>query len=110
LIQISDAIILPETEKENYLKKANAVILTSTSIFNNTFSEIINKTPENCDILLLGPSSIMSPILFQYRNVKFICGALFEPSDFNLLNIIENDGGTKDFLKYENKKMLKREL
>ncbi len=80
--------------------------MTSTSVFNNTFHEIIKHTPDHCDIFMLGPSSIMTPDLFQYRNIKVICGSVFEKSDYSVLNIIENNGGTKDFLKVGNKKVL----
>ena len=96
----------PEVEKERHLAEADAVILTSTSVFNNTFTGIINSTPDNCDIFMLGPSSIMSPDLLQYRNIKVISGAVFEESDHRVLQIIDNDGGTRDFLRYENKKSI----
>lgn len=105
-MKIENSDILPETEKVNALKHASALILTSTSVFNNTFYEVIKHTPENCDVFMLGPSSIMATDLFQYRNIRVICGSVFEKFDDDVLKVIENHGGTKDFLKAENKKVM----
>ena len=95
-----DHVLTPISEKKKYLEEADALILTSTSIFNATFIDSINATNDNCDIYMLGPSSIMTQELLDYRNIKIILGATFKKSDYRVINIIENDGGTKDFLKY----------
>lgn len=98
--------LLPDAEKMAYLNQAQAVILTSTTVFNKTFNGILKETPDDCAIFMLGPSSIMTPDLFEYRNIKMISGALFEKFDDQVLLTIANNGGTKDFLKYKNKKIL----
>lgn len=95
-----DHVLTPISEKRKFLEEADALILTSTSIFNATFIDSINATNDNCDIHMLGPSSIMTQELLDYRNIKIILGATFKKSDYRVINIIENDGGTKDFLKY----------
>ena len=73
------------------------MILTSTSVFNGTFLDTVNATPEACHVYLLGPSSIMVPELLQYKNVKMIFGATFEKNDIRVLDVIENHGGTRQF-------------
>lgn len=100
------------TDMSNQLKevtKADALILSSTSVFNNTFLDLINATKDNCDIYTLGPSTILNEEMFQYRNIKFLFGSIFEPNDVNTLKIIEQGGGTKQFLPFMNKVFLNNE-
>lgn len=89
--------------KMDSVGKVDAVILTSTSIFNKTFMNIINSTGDNCDIFLLGPSSIMTKEMFDYRNIKMIFGAIFEKKDERVLETIKNGGGTRLFLPFGKK-------
>jgi hypothetical protein len=101
----SDNILTVMSKQKQILQKTDAVILTSTSIFNLTFLEIINEINDNCDIFMLGPSSIMAEEILQYRNVKMIFGATFNRFDEKVLKIIDNDGGTRKFLKLGQKRI-----
>ena len=94
----------------DYVNKANAVILSSTTVFNNSFMNIVNNTGENCDIFLLGPSSIMNRDMFLYKNIKGIFGSVFEKNDERVLNVIENGYGTRKFLPFGGKIYLKSDL
>lgn len=94
----SDPLLASDFKQKQFLKEAEAVILTSTSIFNKTFSDVVNKTKKNCEIFILGPSSIMAKEILQYRNIKTIFGSTFDKFDERVLKIIENDGGTGKFL------------
>ena len=89
--------------------KADALILSSTTIFNNTFTDIINSTNEDCDIYTLGPSTILNSEMFRYRNIKFLFGSVFDLNDINTIKIIQNGGGTKQFLPFMNKVFLRPE-
>lgn len=91
------------------IAKADALILSSTSVFNNTFLELINATKDNCDIYTLGPSTILNKEMFQYRNIKFLFGSIFDPNDVNTLKIIQHGGGTKQFLPFMDKVFLNNE-
>ncbi|MCK5823429.1 MAG: hypothetical protein KAG95_05455 [Bacteroidales bacterium] len=97
-----DDVITPMERQPVYVKKADAIILTSTSIFNNTFLDIVNNS-NNCDIFLLGPSSIMHPEILEYKNVKTVFGSVFEKNDHNVLDIIKDGFGTQYFLPYGKK-------
>lgn len=93
--------LLTKMHKQNdLLKKADAVILTSTSLSNNTFTSVINSTINGCDIHMLGPSSLMTHEMFGYKNIKTISGATFDKYDNRILDIIKQGYGTKAFLKY----------
>lgn len=98
------------TDMAKQLKKiseADAVILSSTTVFNQTFLELVNATKKECDIYTLGPSTILHREMFQYNNIKLLFGSIFEPNDVNTLKIIQNGGGTKQFLPFMNKVFLK---
>lgn len=94
-----DNILVPIEEKEDFIKSADCIILTSTSISNGTFLESISDSKDGCDIFLLGPSSNMSSEIFNYRNIKGICGSTFSNNDERVLEIIKKNGGTRQFLK-----------
>jgi len=98
----------PEKQPE-YIKNAEAVILTGTSVFNNTFSNIIGWSKPGCDIFVLGPSTILHPEMFLYGNIRVLFGALFEKQDDRPLKIIQEGKGTRDFLPFMRKVYLKRD-
>jgi uncharacterized protein (DUF4213/DUF364 family) len=102
LIKRNGELISIKDEME-YIKKAETIILSATSIANNTFMDIVTHSRENCDIFLLGPSSIMNRDMFEYKNIKKIFGAIFKSHDEKVLNTIKNGYGTKTFLQFGKK-------
>jgi uncharacterized protein (DUF4213/DUF364 family) len=101
-----DASLIPEEEKMEYVKKADAIILSASSIANNTFLDIVNSSGVKCDIFLLGPSSILDKDMFGYRNIRRIFGAIFETGDTMVLNSIKQGYGTRMFLPFGKKVFL----
>ena len=85
------------------VSKADALILSSTTVFNNTFLDLIHKTKDGCDIYTLGPSTILNKEMFLYKNIKILFGSVFETNDVNTPKIIQQGGGTKQFLPFMNK-------
>ena len=57
------------------VEKCQTMVLTGTTIFNNTFLDIVNRTSDECTIYLLGPSNILSADMFRYRNIKVVFGS-----------------------------------
>ena len=98
-----DQTLIPIKNEIAYIKNADVIILSSTTIFNRTFLNIVNNTGENCDIFLLGPSSIMNRDMFQYKNIKKIFGSIFNPYDDRVLNTIKDGYGTRKFLRFGRK-------
>ena len=93
--------ILSEISKmEDSLRGARTIILTGTTIFNNTFKDIVSLTPDGCNIFLLGPSNILSEEMFRYPNIKVVFGSVFRPDDRSLLDKIAEGCGTRAFLPY----------
>ena len=107
-LQKEDRMLMPIVEQEKLLKEADIVILSSTSIFNATFTESINVTKNGCAIYMIGPSSIMAKEILDYKNIKMIFGATFNKNDNRILKIIQDDGGTRVFLKLGHKRCLQK--
>ena len=103
---VNDDKLTDMSKQLNEIAKADALILSSSSVFNNTFLELINATKDNCDIYTLGPSTILNKEMFQYRNIKFLFGSIFDTNDVNTLKIIQHGGGTKQFLPFMDKVFL----
>ncbi|HRS53171.1 MAG TPA: DUF364 domain-containing protein [Bacteroidales bacterium] len=103
-----DGPVLPDELQPAYIQKADALILTATSIFNNTFLDIVNLTNKNCDVFVVGPSALVSEVFFQYKNVKAIFGSLFKPFDTDVLKIIAEGYGTRMFAMRADKIFIKR--
>ncbi|MBU0765772.1 MAG: hypothetical protein KJ607_13165 [Bacteroidetes bacterium] len=95
--------IISMDAKSDYIRKADAIVLSSTTVFNNTFMNIINSSGEKCDIFMLGPSSIMDNDMFLYKNIKGIFGSVFNRNDEAVLETIEKGYGTQDFIKFGEK-------
>lgn len=98
-----DDILLPLDQLNYYLGQAATVILTSTSIANGSFVDILTETSSECEVFLLGPSSILHWEMMNYRNIKKIYGAVFDLNDHRILDIIADGNGTQTFLKYGEK-------
>ncbi len=97
---------LPIEQQPDYLKKCDLAIVTATSVFNNTFSGIINKC--NGDIHIMGPTTIMHQYFFDFEQVKALYGSRFKKFDTEVLNIIKDGLGTKQFLRLGEKVFISR--
>jgi len=95
--------IFPLNELYDALKEADAVIITGSTIANNTFCDLTGKTQTGCSIFLLGPSNILHPDMFMYNNIKVIFGSVFEKYEDRILDMIAAGHGAKDFLNDNNK-------
>lgn len=98
-----DEILTCMKDQKMFLEKADCVILSGTTIFNSTFLDITESTKKDADIFLLGPSNILHNDMFRYRNIKIVFGSVFQQNDMEVIEIINNGGGTPDFLHRLNK-------
>ena len=98
-----DEVLISMAEQEEYLKDADCIIITSTAVINGTFAELINHLQPHCDAYLFGPSGILSKDMFQYPNVKYIFGSIFDKNDSRVLELIRDGYGTQIFSKYMHK-------
>lgn len=57
---------MPAEAAPDVLPQADVVAITSTSLINGTFEELIGLCRPDAFVLLLGPSTPMSPLVFDY--------------------------------------------
>jgi len=66
---------LKESDIPDYLPKVDVAAITGTSITNHTFEGIRENLPEKSYNIILGPSTPLSPILFEY-GMDMVSGTL----------------------------------
>jgi uncharacterized protein (DUF4213/DUF364 family) len=79
------------------LARAGCVIMTSTTLLNQTFAESYGKIPPAAAVYLLGPSTPLSPSMKKEYGLSGLFGMQFRPYDFEVLEIISNGLGTRSF-------------
>ncbi len=92
--------------QHEFVAKADAVIITATTLLNNTFGEIVENTNKHCDVFLLGPTSILCQHILNLKNLKYIFGAVFNEYE-KVLKIIKEGGGIKDIIPFMQKIYIK---
>jgi len=107
---VNEPMILDPEKQQEFNRKADALILTGTSVFNETFQSVVGLTKAGCDIFVLGPSTILHHDMFLYGNINVLFGALFEKNDLRPLQVIEQGKGTRDFLPFMKKVHLKHSV
>ena len=95
--------VIPLSKQKEYIKQADALILTSTSISNSSFEHLIEAAGDNTEIFLLGPSTILDPDMYKYPNVKKIFGMVFYSNEQEVIEMIAKDHGTPSFSKLGHK-------
>lgn len=93
-----DKPVAPIRSQRDSLGKSDCVIITATSLFNLTYSDLITYVKKDCDVFLLGPSTPLSPSFFRNPNIKGLFGARFKPNDYEVIKSINLGGGTRSFL------------
>lgn len=87
----------------DYISRADAVILTSTSLFNGSFTSLAQASRKDSDVFMLGPSTILNPFMYQYPNISKIFGMVFPQNQELVINMIKDGHGTPSFGKFGHK-------
>ena len=84
---------------------ADALLLTSTSLLNNTTEEILHNASQNVKTIMLGPSTPMVAAAFEHLPVHMLAGTV--PIDKqNILKAIRHGMGTPVLQKFSRKSYL----
>lgn len=98
-----DTRLRPYKDIGNSLKKAMVIILTSTSLVNNTFAEILDHAGKDAGVYMLGPTTILHQTMFRYPAIKGLFGMKIPQNETRVLNIISAGGGTPEFSPFTTK-------
>ena len=71
---------LPASAASQIIPQADILAITATTLINHTFEGIFNLRKPGAKVLLLGPSTPLSPILFQY-GIDVLSGSIVENPD-----------------------------
>ncbi|MEA3500728.1 MAG: DUF364 domain-containing protein [Candidatus Marinimicrobia bacterium] len=79
---------LSENEIPNYLPDADIIALTATSITNHTFDEVMKFVSKKSFVVMLGPSTPLSPILFDF-GIDVVSGTIINDYSVFRTNVIQ---------------------
>jgi uncharacterized protein (DUF4213/DUF364 family) len=65
---------LPEEASSEFIPKADVIAITGTALINHTMEGLLSLCRPDSLVLVLGPSTPLSPILFQY-GISFLSGS-----------------------------------
>ncbi len=85
-----------DSEIPEKLPKAEAVIITATTLINRTFTEIIKFVREGATAILLGPTAPLLPELYLDTPVKYIAGTVVTDRE-KVKQIIKEGAGSRVF-------------
>jgi uncharacterized protein (DUF4213/DUF364 family) len=94
-----DKPVEPIRYQRETISNSDCIILTATSLSNLTYFDLFPYIPQSCKVFILGPSTPLSPLLFNRLKVSGLFGARFKPYDYDVLSSIAEGGGTRSFLK-----------
>jgi uncharacterized protein (DUF4213/DUF364 family) len=95
--------LTPVSQLPGFLKSADSVILTASSMVNSTFTDILASIKPGAAVFLLGPSTPLYPMIKGEFSITGLFGMVFKPYDFELLEIIGRGLGTRAFSKKSKK-------
>ena len=98
-----DQTLTPMAEQAYWLKKADLVIMSATTLANNTFNQIISNINSQTKDAFTGPSSILHHDFFRFLPNGIISGMLFEPGNQELIDCIKAGHGTQYFKRFGKK-------
>ena len=77
---------IPSEQAPDYLPKADMVVITATTLINHTFEGLLSLCKPASRVLLLGPSTPLSPALFDH-GIDLLCGTIVTDPQTVMLGI-----------------------
>jgi uncharacterized protein (DUF4213/DUF364 family) len=84
---------LPANAATEIIPSAQVVAISGSTFINHTLSDILALCDPETLVIILGPSTFLSPVLFQY-GVDFLCGAVVTEIDA-VVKTIQQGGNFK---------------
>ena len=76
---------------KNHISDLDILAITATTLINHTFEELVKYKNKNTKVILLGPSTPLSPILFNY-GIDILSGTIVENKLLFINGIKEGKG------------------
>lgn len=76
----------PEEAAQDFIPQADVVAITGTAFINHTIENLLALCQSNARVMILGPSTPMTPILFDH-NVTFLSGSRIVDEEAALITI-----------------------
>ena len=84
---------LPAEAAPRVVPQADVVALTGTTLLNHTFEGLLNLCRPEAKVLVLGPTTPLSPVMFRH-GVNYLCGSLIE-NEKAVLQAVSQGAGFK---------------
>jgi len=81
-------------------RQADIIIITATSLINNTFSDIVKLAGHARDVILMGPSTPVSQQAFETTPVTCLAGSQVTDQE-KALDIVMEGGGTQALFRHK---------
>jgi hypothetical protein len=91
-----DHDLMPDWAAPALLPECDVAIVTATAIMNRTLDVLLNGTARAREVLILGPSTPLLPVVFANRGVTLLSGINVRDPAL-LLRIVSEGGGTRQF-------------
>jgi len=86
-------VVPGKKEAEGILKECTVAIITATALLNDTMEDVLASLGKPRHVAVLGPSTPLSPVIFQGTPVNHLGGALVRDAK-KVTQIISEGGGT----------------
>lgn len=84
--------ILPDWAEDIHLPECDVVIISGTTLLNKTADHILEKSKNAREIVIMGPTTSLSPVVFKESGVNILAGVrVVDP--LKVLHIVSQGGG-----------------
>ena len=76
----------PEDAAQEFIPQADVIAITGTALINHTMDALLSLCPHGSMVMVLGPSTPLSPLLFDY-GISFLSGTQVTDEDAAVITI-----------------------
>ncbi len=95
---VSHPLIRPVEDMERYVSDATMIIITATTIINETLTEILRLSKNAKEVILMGPTTPMMAQIFAGTGVTWLAGSKVLDGA-SVMRIVMEGGGTRSLFR-----------
>jgi len=100
--ELDEKYLYPDWAAPQYLPDMDVVVLSGTTVTNNTFDSLVSLCGQARAVVLLGPSTPLAPEIMKDEGVTLVGGTVVEEPE-KAMRIVSQAGGTRGLLKASRK-------